>query len=450
MSRDRRSGPRQDRARRGTRSFTAGPLDPPAAGQRLRLRLEGIAQGGEAVGHHEGRVVFAQGGLPGEDVLVRLTASRPAYARGVVEEILVPAPERISPHCPLFGRCGGCHWQYASYLAQLALKRTIVADQCRHLGGMENPPVAAAIGMDEPWGYRSTAELHLSPAGQAGYYAAQSHDVVPLAACPLWVPALQAPLALLQRLLPEVAAADRPAGVTLRWSWAEGRPLVLIEGNSRRGALRLGEGLAALVPEIAWRRGPEVQVLSGRGYLCEALGEEPLQVSPTSFFQVNVPQARRLLQTVRALLDPCPEDHLLDAYAGVGALSLPLAGAVRRVTAIESHPAAVADLCQNARRWTPSGHVEVLPGLVEQVLPQRAGGYDLVLLDPPRRGCLPAALAAILAGRPRRIVYVSCHPGTLARDIRTLQAGGYRLRQVQPLDLFPQTFHVESVALLEC
>jgi 23S rRNA (uracil1939-C5)-methyltransferase len=414
---------------------------------RIQLRLDGIAQGGAAVGRWEGQVVFAEGGLPGEEVIVRLTERQRSFARGSVEQVLQPSPGRVPPPCPLFGRCGGCHWQHIAYPAQVALKQTIVVEQCRHLGRVAEPPVAPPLAMTEPWAYRSTAELHLSPAGRAGFYAAHSHEVVPLESCPLLVPALDALLPPLQRLLPTLPAAGRPAGLTLRWSWAEQRALLLLEGGARQAVARLQEAQSGLVPEIAWRRGREVEPLVGRGFFHEALDGLPLRVSPTAFFQVNVPQARRLWQTVQAFLEPRPEDHLLDAYAGVGALSLPLAGTVRQVTAVESHPAAVADLRANAGQ--AGGAVEVVAGPVERVLPARGGSYDLVVLDPPRRGCGPAALQAVLAGRPRRIVYVSCHPGTLARDVRVLITGGYGLRSIQPVDLFPQTHHVESVALLE-
>lgn len=411
------------------------------------LRLEGVAQGGEAVGRFEGRVVFVQGALPGETVAVGLTVCRKGYARGVVEQLLQPSPDRRVPPCSLFGRCGGCHWQYAAYPAQLAWKRTLVEEQLRHLGRVASPPVAAPLGMEEPWGYRSTAELHVSPAGQAGFYAGHSHEVVPLDSCPLLVPALDALLLPLQESLAALPPADRPERVTLRWSWHESRTMAVLHGGTRRGGESLAARLAGRLSEVAWASGREVRPLAGRGYLYEALGPAALRVSPTAFFQVNVPQARRLRAVVDELLAPRPGDHLLDAYAGVGALSLPPAGDIGRITAIESHPAAVADLRENARRLA-EGRVEPVEGLVERVLPARRERYDLVLLDPPRRGGLPAALQAVVAAGPRRIVYVSCHPGTLARDVRTLCAGGYELVRVQPIDLFPQTHHVESVALL--
>jgi 23S rRNA (uracil1939-C5)-methyltransferase len=419
---------------------------PPKTGDRIELDLEAMAQGGEAVGRWKGQVIFVQGGLPGEVVAVRLTEQQRSFARGVVEQVLHPSADRVRPRCPLFGRCGGCDWQHSAYPAQVVFKQAIVTEQCRHLGRVAEPPVAATLAMAEPWGYRSTVELHLSPAGRVGYYAARSHEVVPLEACPLWVPALNDLLPTLQRLLSTLKPAGRPTGLTLRWSWTEQQPLLLLEGGQRRDTVRLCAELIDLVPEVSWHHGRQVEVLRGRGFFHETLADRPLRVSPTSFFQVNVPQARRLWQTVRTLLEPQPEDHLLDAYAGVGALSLPLAGTVRQVTAVEAHPAAAADLCANAHQG--AGTIEVLAGLVEHVLPAHGGSCDLAILDPPRRGCAPAALEAILAGRPRRIVYVSCHPGTLARDVRILTAGGYQLQSIQPVDMFPQTSHVESVALL--
>ncbi len=413
------------------------------------LRLDGIAQGGEAVGHVEGRVVFVQGGIPGEVVSVRLLEKRPAYARGEVEQILEPSPDRVGPPCSLAGQCGGCGWQYIAYPAQLAFKRTIVEEQCRHMGGLAECPVEPTLGMQEPWHYRSTIEVHVAPTGLVGYYAPHSHHVVAAEDCPLHVRPLHAVLLKLQRIVPSIRPADRPAAITLRYSWAEKASLVLFQEGTRGGAAQLAERIADRAPEAAWQHGRQVQILAGRGYLVEKVGGVALRVSPTSFFQVNVPQARRMVQLIEEMLEPRPGDSLLDAYAGVGALSLPLAHQVARITAIESHPAAVADLRANVQQLGLD-HIEAIEGLVEKVLPAQAerSGYDLILLDPPRRGCEPAVLQAILSARPRRIVYVSCHPGTLARDLKALRAGGYHPLRVQPLDMFPQTPHVESVALL--
>lgn len=411
------------------------------------LCLEGMAQGGEAVARYRGRVVFVQGGVAGDVVAARVVQARSRYARAVVEGIQVPSPERTSPRCPLFGRCGGCSWQHIAPPAQLRFKRAIVEEQCRFLGGIPDPPVAPVLGMEDPWGYRHTAELHVSPEGQAGFHAAGSRVVVPLAACPVLVPPLEQLLPELQRLLPTVIGKALPQAVVLRYSRAEQRVLVLLVGGSLEAARELAQGLGQNVPEVAWQPGRRLEVLRGRGYLVETLRGVPFRFSPTAFFQVNPPQAERLIDVVAEFLQPGPGQRLLDAYAGVGALSLALAGREVRVTAVEEHPAALEDMRENARNL--GANVEILPGRVEQVLPRHRGKFDLAILDPPRRGCLPAALQAVARSEPRRIAYVSCHPGTMARDLRLLLAAGYRLVEIRPLDLFPQTFHIESVALLE-
>jgi 23S rRNA (uracil1939-C5)-methyltransferase len=411
------------------------------------LHLDDMAQGGEAIGRYQGRIVFVQGGLPGEIVSVRLTHTHKTYARGVVQTIHTTAAERVDPQCSLFGRCGGCQWQYISYPAQLAFKTSILVEQCRRLGGLEDLPIAPMLGMQNPWDYRGTTKLHLSPKGQLGYYGWHSHDVVPMESCPLLVSALNAVIPPLSLLLQEIPSAHRPRTITLRYSWTEQSRLVLIRGGTRQGSSLLHNGLIDFVPEISWLSKRKAQRLAGRGFFLEQWGGTPLQVSPTSFFQVNVPQAQKLLQVVTEMIDPSLHDHLLDAYAGVGALSLPLADRVEKVTAIESHPVAVKDLRENARR-IKGGNVQAIQAKVERFLPLLEQTPTLVVVDPPRRGCREA-IPAILQHRPRRIVYVSCHPGTLARDLRELCAGGYHLAQIQPVDLFPQTFHIESVTLLE-
>ncbi len=406
------------------------------------LALKTIAQGGEAVGRYRGRAVFVWGGLPGEVVAVRLTQVRRTYARGVVSQVLQAVAGRVAPRCPLFGRCGGCQWQYIAYPRQLEFKAAIVADQCRRLGGLSDPPVAPTIGMDLPWAYRTRATFHLSPEGEIGYYARQSHQVVPLEECPLLVSEINRLLPSLRRSLAALALADRPSGVTVRYSWAQDRLLLLIHQGTLSGARRLHELFGGEVARVVWEKGRP----AGRGGMEERLGGVLLRVSATSFFQVNIPQAERLLETVEDMLAPTSSDHLLDAYAGVGALSLPLLERVASLVAVESHPAAVRDLQENARRLQPE-KVTALRGRVEEVLPTLQRPVDLALLDPPRRGA-HQAIPALLQARPRRIVYVSCHPGTLARDLRVLCAGGYRVVRIQPIDLFPQTFHVESVTLL--
>ncbi|MBN1483342.1 MAG: class I SAM-dependent RNA methyltransferase [Chloroflexia bacterium] len=414
------------------------------------MRIRRIAQGGAGVGHYQGRVVFVGGALPGEIVSVQLYQKRKSYASGHVVAIEEASSERVEPACPLFGLCGGCQWQYIAYPAQLVFKQAIVREQCRRLGRIEDAPVQPTLGLGNPWAYRSAARLHVSPGGQLGYYAWRSHDVVPLERCPLLVEPLNELLLPLQEALSTRPPNERPNQVSLRYSWFERRCLLLLHGGAASAAARLAADLGASVAELAGQWGRRLHVQAGRGFLLEELGGLSLQVSPTSFFQINVPQTQQILQLLASMLEPQPGERLLDAYAGVGALSLPLAaaGGLAGVTAIESHRAAVADLRENARQLQATP-ITAHQGTVEAVLPTLRQRFDLVLLDPPRRGCPEAVLEAIARRGPRRIAYVSCHPGTLARDLRYLRRFGYRLVRLQPVDLFPQTFHIESVALLQ-
>lgn len=433
-----------------SRSTTGPPGNRPAHSWPTHLpsvTLERIAQGGEAVGRHEGRVVFVRGGLPGEVVSVHLTQTRSRYARGVVDEVLRAAPERVEPRCALFGKCGGCHWQFIAYPAQIVFKQTILKEQCHRIGHIEDAPVLPALGMTDPWGYRAKAQLHLAPDGLAGFYAWNSHEVIPLERCPLLVPKINRVLPLL-RGAQGLRPADRPSQITLRYSWAEDTCLTILHGGTRRGALALLEYLSDQIREIAWENGRRTEILSGKGFLLETLGTTSLRVSPDSFFQANVPQTQRLVHILGECLGIRPSDRLLDAYAGVGALSLPLASLVKQVTAIEAHAMAASDCARNAVQLGLA-NVEVLEGSVERVLPTLDRRFDLVILDPPRRGCHERALEAVVQCRPRSVAYVSCHPGTLARDLGLLRAWGYHPRQILPVDLFPQTFHVESLSVLD-
>jgi 23S rRNA (uracil1939-C5)-methyltransferase len=364
----------------------------------IELELTGIAQGGAAVGRFEGRVVFAYGGLPGELVRVRLQARRASFADGEVLAVLRPSPHRIAPRD---ASATHADWQFIAYAEQPRLKAQIVAEQLAHLGGLEDVAVKPTLPAPEPWGYRNTATLHGDPSGALGYFRPGTRTVEDRASDPLLVPALNAALAALRATLGE----DTP----MRWL----RSLTL-RANRRGQVLGIIEPSAGTLPQLqalalAWaRRAPALagvlarkweQPLRGEAALGETMAGVRLRVSAGSFFQVNSAQAEAMVELARAWIAPQLKPQPL--------------------------------------------------GAVEEVLPTLAGPIDAALLDPPRRGCAPEALTALTALGPRRIVYVSCHPGTLARDLRLLAGYGYRLLRVQPVDMFPQTHHVEALALLE-
>ncbi|MEN9938640.1 MAG: hypothetical protein RLZZ387_5219 [Chloroflexota bacterium] len=452
----------------------------------IELDLDGIAQGGDAVGRWEGRVVFAAGGLPGERVVVRLRERRESFARGAVARVLRPSPDRVEPRVP-----GADHmpWQHIAYEAQLRFRQSILADQLAKFGGLPEALVQETEPASPPWGYRNSARLHCD--GQrVGYHGADTRVVREIASDPLLHPALDGVIGPLRQALREVGGPPAPLEVVLRASETEGYALAALRGPGARepeALRRLAGRWRSLAPSLAGvtigapggnleeedepggearrgrgRRGAELplpgdegreegdeprSLVLGAGTLLEDLGGISFELRPTTFFQVSLVAAEALLRLVRAGLGG-PVGRLLDVYAGAGTFALPLAREGGEVVGVEEYSGAVADGRASAE-MNGVGNVRFLEGRAEEVLAGLEGSFDAAVLDPPRRGCHPRALEALVALAPERLVYVSCHPATLARDLKTLAAGGYRLLSSTPVDLFPQTAHVESVSVLE-
>jgi len=398
-----------------------------------------MAFGGEAIARHEGRAIFVPFAMPGDEAEIEITDDRGRFARGRLARLIAPAPERIAPRCKHFGVCGGCHYQHMPYALQLEAKTQIVRDQLARIGGIADAPVQPIIGADDPWHYRNHIQFHVAPDGKLGYMAARTNEVVPVEECHIIAPAVES---LWRELELELSDLDE---VILRAGTATGE---------RLAALRLpsAEDLEVEIdlPINCILLGDDCEmVLSGDDYFHERLAGRTYQVSAESFFQVNTAQAERMAQVVteRVLAGrDAAALSVLDAYCGVGVFALTLAGSVARVVGIESAPSAVRDAQINAA-GTPN--VEIMEGAVEDVLPSLEGAFDVIVLDPPREGCAPVVLDAIAARGIARIVYVSCDPSTLARDVKRLSGKGYRLIDAQPLDMFPQTFHIETIAVLE-
>ncbi len=408
----------------------------------IDITLDAIAHGGEALGRHGGKVIFVPYAIPGERVRVEIVEAKERWARGRLIAVLRASPDRIEPPCPYFGpdRCGGCQWQHITYERQAELKREIVADQLRRLGHLAAPPVADIIALADDaglldFGYRNHVQFALSPEGRPGFRRAASHEVIPIDRCLLLSERLDELYGALDLAWPELT------GITLR----EGadQTLVLLETAGQELPeleLDLPAACAVLTP-----RG--VQPLIGEPWIEVVVGTQRYRVSATSFFQVNTVGAAALVEVVRNYADLTPADIVLDAYCGVGLFALALADTAAEVIGIESAASACEDFAHNAADLS---HVSLHEGAVDEVLPAlRAQGQriDVVVMDPPRAGAGEAVVRELAALQPRRIVYVSCDPATLARDSVSLSAAGYRLIEAQPVDLFPQTYHVETVAL---
>jgi len=440
-------------------------------GQIVPLRLNSLAVGGEAVGRYQGMAVFAMWGCPGDEAEVEITEVAERFARGVVRRVIMPSPDRVAPRCPHFGDCGGCQWQHISYQAQLHHKTALVREALARIGGLAEVEIGETWGMEKPWAYRGRAEYHagLDEAGRAvlGFARHHSHEIVALKECQVQHPLIERIRTTLLPLLPRVAqtAQERAALLKLETavSFAEGRAVATLVCDGRPAFVpSAAEALMAEIPELsgvcaarqrgrgAARRAP-AELVAGSPYLTERLAEGSYRVGPDSFFQVNPQQAARMVSLVQKWAGVGPSDIVVDAYCGVGTFLLPLSRAAKAAVGIESDEGALSDARTNVRKWGLP-EVTLYRGRVEHVLArfvERDFRPEVIVLDPPRKGCGPRVCEAAARLRPRRIILVSCHPATLARDLKSLGEHGYAVRRVQPVDMFPQTWHVEVVGVCE-
>lgn len=412
--------------------------------EAIELALTDIAFGGAAFGRRDGEVVFVPFGLPDERVRVHIQRERRGYIEAALIDVLDPAPGRVDPPCPYFGRCGGCQWQHADYSTQLAMKRKIVVDQLRRIGGFADAEalVRPPVGMVDPWGYRNHVRFTVGRKyGDVGYTYRGTHRLLPIDSCQIAHPAINQVLRTIQRR----CAGIRAHQITVRYGCNTGDLLV---------SPRL-----PMVPELE----------SGQTELREQVLDRTYWISAASFFQVNTKREPRSLPdrlavpwirerigeysmtdllalTVLDRLEMDPESVVVDAYCGVGTFAVLIAPHVKEVIGIEESPAAVADARRNSADLSNVQYVtaKAEDAILELDVPR----IDAVVLDPSRIGCAPPLVNALVERGPRRVIYVSCDPATLARDLRRLCDGGYRIEQVEPLDLFPQTYHVESVTTL--
>lgn len=460
--------------------MTAKPL-PLSRGDVVTLDLESLVSGGEALAHHEGFAVFVPGGVPGDRVRAEIISTKPSYARAIVKEVETPGPARTTARCPLFGRCGGCQWQEVDASAQLSWKRRIVVDALSRLGGFEAEALTApTLGMAEPWHYRNKVHWAVSrepgPKGRIrlGLYEARSHRVVDVEECFIQHDLNNQVLAFLRQALNDFdfAVYDETKGkgwlrsafakaghrtgelmiglVTTRMAFPEEREWV----DRVRAAF---PGVTSIVQNVQSKpgnvlMGPETRVLWGQDQIKETIGPLTFAISARSFFQVNSEQVEGLYDAAARFAGLSGGERVVDLYAGTGTIALYMARkGAGEVIGIEVIPEATRDAAANAR-LNGISNARFLTGKVEDLLDDllaESGPLDVALLDPPRKGCEGSVISAIARSGIPKVVYVSCNPATLARDLKQLAAeGGYRLRAVQPVDMFPQTSHVEAVALL--
>jgi 23S rRNA (uracil1939-C5)-methyltransferase len=431
---------------------------PPSESQLVKIAKP--IYGGAFLAHAEGKAVFVPLTLPGEQARVRITESKRGYATAEAEGIVNPAPERIVPACPHFGSCGGCHYQHANYATQLAFKQAILRETLER-GGVRAPDEIAVLAGEpesQSWGYRNRIRLAFDGAGNPGYRGRRSHAVIPISECPIAAPLLLAAAKAAADVFRQFAPAVRPTEISLFCDATETALLASIftAGTEK---VRFDELAKALREQITALKGVEFATETGKGEqpivvaqwgaasLAYRAAGFDFRVDHGAFFQVN-----RFL--VDALVERVTTGHrgnlAWDLFAGVGLFARSLTASFARVVAVESAPAATKALAENLKGTTGIAVRSTTLDFLHSRKGKRSdlSVPDLIVVDPPRTGLGPE-ISALLAevGAPA-LVYVSCDPATLARDLRALIGSGYAIQSITLADLFPQTFHLETVVQL--
>ena len=412
-------------------------------GRELEVEVGQVAHGGHCVARHEGRVIFVRHALPGERVTARVTEDRGgSFCRADAVTVLVAAPGRVEQPCPHArpGRCGGCDWQHATPAAQRQLKAAVVTEQLTRLGKRSDVPVTVEEVPGGALGWRTRVRFAVAEDGSVGLHRHRSHEVEPVAHCPLGTPAVDE-IGVTRRRWPEASAVEVIVSST------GDRALVVTPKARSEVAVPPLDVDDVAVLQGRPRGGRPVRVRGHRAVREQALGRE-FRVGAGGFWQVHPAAADTLASAVVGALDPKPGESVLDLYAGVGLFAAALAGSLGpggRLTLIESDGQAARDAAYNLRDEKPQVSVET--GMVERVLARLAlERVDLVVLDPPRSGAGAKVVGQVARCRPRAIAYVACDPAALGRDVATFADLGYRLEVVRAFDLFPMTHHVECVA----
>jgi 23S rRNA (uracil1939-C5)-methyltransferase len=420
----------------------------------IDVTLTTLTYGGDAMGRFSGpqtgmesRVVFVPLSLPGEKVRARVIEEKRGFIRAELMEVLTPSPHRIAPRCNHFGACGGCHYQHMPYAKQLQAKEAILGDQFERIARIKDPPIKPIVPSPNQWNYRNHVQFHLTSDGNLGFvslagthfpreWGRRNKNIIPISECHI----LEEPIALQWPQLTFDADITLER-VSLRAGTDETLMLVLESDDPQLPAL----DIEADISVIHLTKG-DIVVMAGYPYLdIDVLGKS-FRVSAASFFQVNSPMASKMVEHLLARLPLSTQITLLDIYCGVGLFSAFLAPRVRRLIGIESSPSACDDFTVNLAEFN---NVDLYEATAEETLPAISAHPDVIVVDPPRAGLDKRVLDAILVLKPDTLAYVSCDPATLARDAARLITGGYRLLETTPFDLFPQTYHIESISIFK-
>lgn len=438
--------------------------------KNYRITITGMNHDGQGVGRVDGFTVFVDDALEGEEVLVRITKVSKSYSVGQLVKIINPSPDRIKPFCPSFEKCGGCSLQHMSMDAQLRFKTNLVKESIKRIGKLENVVIHDAIGMKDSFYYRNKAQYPVGIGGDkpiAGFYARRSHEIVECTGCGIQNKTSDRIKDIISEFIYKnnIAPYDETKGTGLvrhimtRQGFKTGETMVVlvINGQDFPHKDKLVQELIQKEPSVKSIflnintkntniiMGQENIKIYGEDFITEYIEDLKFRISPLAFFQVNPVQTEVLYGKALEYANLTGNEVVYDLYCGTGTISLFLARKAKKVYGIEVVEDAIRDAVKNAE-INGISNAEFIVGEAEKVeLTQKA---DVVVLDPPRKGCDEKLLATLVDMEPKRIVYVSCNPATLARDLKYLSENGFSVLEVQPVDMFPHTAHVETVCLL--
>ncbi|WP_157677518.1 23S rRNA (uracil(1939)-C(5))-methyltransferase RlmD [Dehalobacterium formicoaceticum] len=443
---------------------------PIRVGEIFEAEITGISHQGWGIGRIEGFTVFVPGSLVGEIVQAEIDQMKKSFAVAKLIRVIHESPYRMIPPCHVYDSCGGCQLQHARYEHQLEMKKKIVEDALRKIAQMPEVEVRPVLGMSHPWQYRNRIQLHVKiyhDQVELGFFKPGSHELISFRECLLVPDVFNHIRSFLQEELTTYKDSDNLSSlrhIVLKISAYTKEIAVIFVTSEKKFPLlpKLAQSLSGRFPEVVSvvqniqkkesgvLFGPRWQHILGKEKLEDKIGNVLYSISPGSFIQVNPEQTRVLYDQIRDFADLKGGETVLDVYCGMGSISLQMAEKAGQVIGIEEFPEAVKDADYNAR-LNGFNNVQFLAGKAEDLLPELAANGinpQLLIVDPPRKGCDPAVLSAIARMNPSKLIYVSCEPSTLARDLKTLGQHGYQVVTVQPVDMFPQTGHVETCVLL--
>ncbi|PSL44501.1 23S rRNA m(5)U-1939 methyltransferase [Salsuginibacillus halophilus] len=445
--------------------------------QYVNVRIEDLTHEGAGVAKVQGYTLFVPYALPGENVQVKVTKTKKNFGFARLIEVTSESRHRVEPPCPIYKRCGGCQLQHMSYEGQLHAKQKQVQDAMKKIAGFEEINVHPTLGMTSPWRYRNKAQVPVGESSDgliAGFYQKGTHDIIDMDSCIIQAAPNDEAVQITKNILDEhgISAYDETTGrglirhVVARYAATTEQLMIVLVLNGKElpreeKILNAMEdripGLASIVQNVNTAKtnvvfGDQTTVLWGEPYIYDEINGVQFAISARSFYQVNPMQTEVLYKEALHAAQLTGTETVIDAYCGIGTISLFLAEKAAHVYGVDVVDPAIADATRNAK-LNGLTNVDFAVGEAENVMPfwHAALGIqpDVIVVDPPRKGCDEKLLDAMVKMQPKRIVYVSCNPATLARDMARLAEAGYKPKDVQPVDMFPQTVHVESVVALE-